>query len=257
MHGIENPRAKIRWAKHHLAELEREREMWVNSHPYAVFNNSNADKTFWKFLVHRFDEDVKPESDTFGLIIGDYVHNLRSALDQLAWQLVKVANGITPKRDGDVSFPIVDGHPRDFWSRPMIAREEVTFEQALFLEGFQPYRAIGPIRPHPLTDLHALWNADKHKLITDVRATVHANGPVFKYTDTRLIENEWDSKVPLEGDTQIAWARVEVTGPDPNVVVEYLPVDVAVGEGGRLIQDLPNLLSIVEDIVENCIRFFP
>jgi hypothetical protein len=51
------------------------------------------------------DTEVKAEKDVWGLIIGDYVHALRSALDQLVWQLVTVANGISPKQDSDVSFP--------------------------------------------------------------------------------------------------------------------------------------------------------
>jgi hypothetical protein len=235
-----------------------ERQKWFESSPYAVLPYTNSDKTEWKFALHRFDEEFKAEKDIFGLIIGDYVHALRSALDQLVWQLVTVANGITPKSDNEVSFPIITTHPSKFWARPMINRNELTFEQALFLEGFQPYRAIDAADKNALADLHALWNADKHKLVTPVRVTLSKEGPVFRTNAEagNIVSKEWDSEVALEGDAEIAWVTVAPVGPDPQVDVTSLPVDVTFGEGGRLIQDLPTLLFITDQIVENCARFF-
>lgn len=87
--------------------------------------------------------------------------------------------------------------------------------------------------------------------------TLHKDGPVFKYTDCRVVEREWDSTVALRGDAEIARVRVEVIGANPDVSVAELPVDVAVGEGGRLIQDVQNMTFIVEQIVDNSAQFFP
>lgn len=257
---LKDPRAKLRRAHGHLEQLNGEWDAWLKSNPYAVLDYANPDKTEWKFLVHRFDEAVKPESDTFGLIIGDYVHCLRSALDQLTWALVTVANGITPKSDNEVSFPVVETHPKNFWSRPMIAREEVTFEQALFLEGFQPYRTLDNPSRSPLANLHTLWNTDKHKLVTAVSVTIDQPGPTFALNDDAgqiVGEPWWDSEVALEGDAEIARVTIAPVGPEPKVSVTNLPVHVAFGETRTPIDALPALWFMADQIVENCARFFP
>lgn len=256
---LKDPRAKLRRAHRHLEELDREWDAWLKSNPYAVLPYANTDKTEWKFAVHRFDEAVKPESDTFGLIIGDYVNCVRSALDHLAWALVTVANGITPKHHSDVSFPVVTTHPRDFWSRPMITREEITFEQALFLEGFQSYRTFNDPSGGPLANLHALWNVDKHQLVTAVSVTIDQPGPTFGLNDDAgqiVGEPKWDAEVSLEGDAEIAWVTIAPVGPEPKVDVTNLPVHVAFGKARTPIDALPALWMMADQIVENCARFF-
>jgi hypothetical protein len=243
-----------------LEEFDREWEKWLKSNPYAVLGYPDADDpTCRKFHVHRFDEEVKPENDIFGIVIGDYVHNLRSALDQLVWNLVTVANGKTPieKEIPSISFPIVTSHPSVYWKRDMIARHDLTFEQALFLEGYQPYRTLNSPHGGPLANLNALWNADKHRLINPVFVRVAEQGPVFEpNADARIVETWWDGEIALKGDAKFACVRMEAVGPDPQVQVKELPVEVAFGEAERPIQNLPALLVMTSEIVENCARFF-
>jgi hypothetical protein len=125
------------------------------------------------------------------------------------------------------------------------------------LEGFQPYRAIGFEQATPLADLHALWNADKHKVITPIKVTLSkVADPVVRVTDFRVLEYEWDPGIALEGDADIGWVRGEVTGPSPSVNVDRFSVDVTFGEGGREIHNLPVLRDLTRDIVENCAHFF-
>lgn len=258
-HPLDGPRAKIGRAEKHLKEFEAERVKWRESSPYAILPYINGNQ--WTARVHRIDTKVKAERDVWGLIIGDYVHALRSALDHLIWQLVTVANGITPteKTESSIAFPVITTHPRDFWSRPMIQREDITLEQALMIEGFQPYRAIGSEKANPLADLHALWNADKHKVITPTKVTLSkANSPtVWTNDDIRIIDGpEWDTDVALVGDADIGWATIEAIGPEPKMEVNRFSVDVTFGEGGREIENLPVLHTLTSDIVENCGHFF-
>lgn len=259
-HPLDGPRAKIKRAEKHLEEFDSERKTWGESSPYAILARPNSDKTEWTFRVFRSQTKVKHEVDVFGLIIGDYVHALRSALDHLVWQLVTVANGITPtdKTEGSIAFPVVTTHPKDFWSKPIFQRGDLTLEQGLMLEGFQPYRAIGMEKTTPLADLHALWNLDKHKLITPIKVTLSkVEGPRFFTNDVRLIgETKWDSEVALEDQTDVAWVTVEVVGLDPQVEVNRFTVDVTFGEAGRSIDNLPVLRDLTSGIVENCAHFF-
>jgi len=95
------------------------------------------------------------------VVIGDIIHNVRSGLDHLAWELVK-ANGGTPTKD--TYFPILKvaptpdryGHPRP----PHIAGgvDPAALE---LIEAEQPYNWNVPDR-HPLLSLHRMWNEDKH-----------------------------------------------------------------------------------------------
>jgi hypothetical protein len=253
-----DPFAKVTWAEKYLGQLETERQRWMSSNPYLAIAKPDADKTLWTVMVDRFDDLVKPERDLFGFIIGDYIHNLRSALDHLVWQLVTVANRkkIKQQTEREIYFPVISprGHPRDFWNSPPVKQRHLTLEQSLYIEGFQPYR--GGNEPRALWDLHTLWNTDKHRLITDIAVTLNRNGPILKYTDAHPTEERWDSTVRLEGQTDIAWITVAHDGPNPEVIVEGLPVDVAVGEAGRLIQDIPALLPFTRSIIFGCAGFF-
>lgn len=233
-HPLDGPRAKIGRAEKHLDEFDAEREKWVKSSPYAILPYSNTDKTEWTVRLHRMDTPVKAERDVWGLIIGDYVHALRSALDQLVWQLVTVANKRTLSKEDErrIAFPIVTTHPKAFWELTTV--QHLRLEQALVIEDFQPYRAIGMEKTTPLADLHALWNADKHKVITPIKVTLSKTiSPVIRpHPDVRVVDFEWDTDIALEGDANIGRVTIEVVGPNPDVDVDGYSVDVTFGEGG-------------------------
>ncbi len=50
---------------------------------------------------------IPPDLVKWGLIFGDFIHNLRSSLDHLAYQLAVTASGMpTPPNERVVNFPI-------------------------------------------------------------------------------------------------------------------------------------------------------
>jgi hypothetical protein len=258
-HPLDGVRAKIVRAEYHLKSFDRERREWGDSSPYAIVSRYDADKSQWTFRVYREPLREQADSNAFGLIIGDYVHSLRSALDHLVWALVTVANKRTVGKEDErrIAFPIITGHPREFWSnKPTI--DHLTTEQGLMLEQFQPYRAIGNEKTTALAHLHALWNLDKHKLITPIKVTLaKTESPVFSASDARIIgEPEWDAEVALVDGTDIAWVTAEVIGGEPKVDMDRFSVDVTFGEAGWEIHNLPVLRDITREIVENCNHFF-
>lgn len=93
-----------------------------------------------------------------GIIIGDAVHCLRSALDQL------VAGLWTDQTNNRTRFPIcrserewiVDA-PGMYWSVPPA--------YVAVLDRAQPYHRGNKANEHPLAVLNALWNLDKHEAI--------------------------------------------------------------------------------------------
>jgi hypothetical protein len=96
-----------------------------------------------------------------GLIAGDVIHNLRSSLDLLAWQLVEV-NGGTPNQS--TMFPI--GNSREhFEGAGGIGRVSGASPDALkVLAGLKPYQGGN----RALWDLHCLDISDKHRILFTV-----------------------------------------------------------------------------------------
>jgi hypothetical protein len=76
--------AKIEWTKAHLAALTEAIEGVLAVHAYRFVGAMNGDTGEYILSVH----GLPPMDPQWSLLVGDVVHNLRSALDHLAWQLV-------------------------------------------------------------------------------------------------------------------------------------------------------------------------
>ena len=154
-------KAKLARADEHLGTLDDEIALFLETQPYAVrfeIDEHTAQK------VARIYVNGEPPSIKWGLMIGDCVHNMRSALDHLAWEL----SG--PKPPPKTEFPIFhDG--KKFQSRESggglykIRGIKDTKARAL-IESVQPCYSQ-PNRPkgHPLYSLHALSNPNKHQVL--------------------------------------------------------------------------------------------
>jgi hypothetical protein len=117
-----------------------------------------------------------PDLDLFlrrvGLGLGDIVHNFRSALDHLTYQLALWNTGGQVSRPKRVQFPILDD-PGHFQSARGDALREVHLDHQAIIERFQPYHriaeglAIGPAF-HSFAVLRDLDNADKVRFLHPV-----------------------------------------------------------------------------------------
>lgn len=93
-------RQKIKRAKKHLIDLEAERDrFFAEDNPNEVLSYDDPDTGEHVYELRRVD----PVSPLVGLIAGDVLHNTRSALDHLVYQLV-IANGNTPS--SATMFPV-------------------------------------------------------------------------------------------------------------------------------------------------------
>jgi hypothetical protein len=102
------------------------------------------------------------------VVIGECLHDLRSALDHLVWQLVEI--NPNPPVDLDKfrhksQFPICDTSAR-FQEQVAQRRLYGVLPNAITLiEGLQPYRHPRGFIHHPLWRLNHLMNIDKHKTL--------------------------------------------------------------------------------------------
>jgi hypothetical protein len=116
--------------------------------------------------------DLGPFLRRVGLYLGDIMHNFRSALDHLTYQLALWNTGGHVSRPKRVQFPIVN-NPCHFKSARGDALREVHPDHQAIIERFQPYNPIAEglsIGPdfHSFAILRDLDNADKNTLLNPV-----------------------------------------------------------------------------------------
>lgn len=100
------------------------------------------------------------------VIAGEVVHDLRSALDHLAWELVLSHSGTPTQRDArKVQFPI--RKKRQEWSSEYTVTNMDPANGAL-LEPEQPFSSSSNPDSHPLAILQDLSNHDKHRVLNSV-----------------------------------------------------------------------------------------
>jgi hypothetical protein len=109
VHPLDDARSKLSWARRHTYALHAE----IVKLFFDAFAEPEGDKTpvSVEFEAETSSYVLKvdwvPEIPRFiGLMMGDAVHGLRSALDHLAWQLVLHGEEPEPERPQFVQFPI-------------------------------------------------------------------------------------------------------------------------------------------------------
>ncbi|MEX1100869.1 MAG: hypothetical protein WEF05_03005 [Actinomycetota bacterium] len=181
-------------------------------------------------VYHRFHHRVVLRGRVFhpvpvvelGSLIGELVHDLRSALDHLVWELVLAEEAEAPPfpipRDSSwlgVGFPIC--FSPESWESSWKRRIWGIHPQAELFRALQPY-VTGPNDPvrEPLAVLHNLWNIDKHRAAPVVGSVLSISGvgtippaidlPLIK---TRLVQPHFG---PFEEDDVLAEVDMTTSG---------------------------------------------
>jgi len=183
-------RLKLSRAEKHLCDLDAAIRFFCESKPYRISVKPHPVAEI--DYVRLFVESVTPVPAEIGLIIGDAVHNLRSALDHLAFQLV-LANGKTPVTTTE--FPISD--PAKQYTPAFESRKI----ESVPSKAKDIFRSIQPAHTGDMT----LWNlqtldiADKHRLLITAQlgAESWSVGPiVFDAIAFPLVEGESITNMP-------------------------------------------------------------
>ncbi|HVQ36690.1 MAG TPA: hypothetical protein VMS31_04115 [Pyrinomonadaceae bacterium] len=176
---------KIERAKKHLADLRTAHDEFIRSEPYSVGRKPNPEpgyENFYLFFMSRID----PVPNDISALAGDAIHNLRSALDHLACQLV-VANGRSIS--DRTAFPIFKGlviHEASF-DRQVEGMSQSAKDK---VRSAEPYKDG---KGHDLWVLHKLDIADKHNgLLT----TLSRVGEIRLEFDTGYWQYDYSSRRP-------------------------------------------------------------
>jgi hypothetical protein len=161
--------ARTEWARKRFAELRAEAKQFIDGQPYEFTMAYDADAGV---LAARLHPEQVPLEISF--MVGEIMHNLRSALDHLVWQMT-IANGHVPppfplprgSQWRDIQFPIAmtsaqfDNPSRDpLWG--------ISDRHRAFLREYQPF--YGELLGEGLATDSALYalqefsNIDKHRV---------------------------------------------------------------------------------------------
>jgi hypothetical protein len=167
---IDSAKLKLLRAAEHIEEIKNRVTTYAASEPHEIIMESDSKAT----MKIRF-----PPHD-IAIPIGEALYQMRSALDHLAFGLVKLSN-LTPASVSwdKVAFPLKLQLPKGVWAAPVPFGHE-SFSQFLpgiaigpftFIESLQPYYPFG--EPNTwLGFLAQLSNIDKHRRLNFLRPRI-------------------------------------------------------------------------------------
>lgn len=260
--------ARCEWASQHLRRLHEAIVAYEESDPYTIRHDFNSVAYTSSVYI-----TPKPVPLAISFMAGDVVHNLRSALDHLAWQL---ALAIDPRAP---AFPLEDDPDGTSWrglyfplgSKPddsdgwlpkrlQGASEEIT----AFLRDVQAVAAADNPRDATVWKLQELSKADKHRVpLTAV--------PSLYQTDTLTITTPYSrvnskirklAPVPLmlEGETLLVRVGYDTVPLSKPIVVLEHAIRVAfhdrlgIGPGMPVIDMLDMMEAMVSYILTRARR---
>src|SRR5215213_5126003 len=233
-------RIKVEWATQHLRDLEVVRNTFINANSYRI------EREYHPPIGHNIYRvfDIHSPPAEIGLLAGDVIHNLRSALDHLAYQLVYV-NGATHSKQ--TAFPIWDSASE---YRAQRARRVKGMAQSAIdmIDASEPYQGG---KGAGLWVLHYLDIADKHHALLT---------PLINVTEASFTTpGFWDHSYkgvggvsfpnfgkPLKHGDIIATREAEVDK-DMNLTLDVAFTEPEVIEGRPVIKTLHCLVDLIEE----------
>jgi hypothetical protein len=238
-HPLAGCDAKVRRGHENFKLLDDEVGRYLDRHPEPISGVGQFDQETqrMRWLVG----PVEQPDLTLAALIGEYIHDLRSALDHLAFELsFRDTGGTIPTRK--IAFPCC--WTRAQWDDIRVQRDKlrgINETHRTMIYRTQPcYRrndattnvySLRRRKRHQLSDLQDFWDHDKHRSLQPiVSAPMQVHGHVTEIRDCKprggLHMDPSLMGEPLKEGTQAYWLPVRVTGPDPHVEMD---IQVAVG----------------------------
>ncbi len=158
---MKTSKLRLQRAQEHINQLDSEIGDFLKSDSYEITRQRET---------HPIREDVfyfhvlKPmPAERYGMLIGDCLHNLRSALDNLVWDLAPTTVKQDKKKAGGLQFPIFDD-PKSYAARAPHYLAGIGSTVQALVDKHQPYKRPQP-SGHPLSRMAQLTNWDKHRFI--------------------------------------------------------------------------------------------
>lgn len=252
--SLEGPLRKIERADEHIQSLTTDISSFLDSCGYQVRSEFKGNPPSLYLTIE--EVNFPPVPDQFSILAGEAIYHLRSALDHLVYQLVRV-NKNEPTRKN--AWPILGKENHGILERKIRGVSDIASE---IIKSYQPYNLGTRYKEHLLWRLKNLNDWDKHNFV--IRTFL---------AEPRGIVVEWmnrDGRVESLGistDYKIEPGRVFTIGPgvgitpEMDVKVETEPYivfeDVAGSQSESVIPILVQLSGEVANINQSFRSEFP
>jgi hypothetical protein len=245
-------------------ELLSEMDTFFNADPGPHFSKGEFDSEAWEW-VERVQVREEPPI-RFGVILGDVLHNLRSALDHLMWQVTLLDGG---KPDRQTQFPIVRESEAKFEKVAQRQIPGLSVAHRELVKQVQPFHAGERAEAHPLAVLATLSNTDKHQI---VNPTISFVANETKSAADRLLKDiKDDPNSPAHGVLVVAhgqrmehgtpWFRIgwkrDQAPPTEVRLAGELTLGIAFGEIGVDAEEFKRIGEVVLMIIQRFQADFP
>jgi len=263
-------RLKVERAQRHLDELEPELRAYSQGEPYRIADKPDVED---EWMIVRIAEVWKYPDPRWGVRVGEFLHDLRSALDNLVWQLVLVNR----KEPGDHNqFPIYTDAEKPPGSArlkqlkgvPGATRMDdmlwgVADNHSATIKELQPYLGFhvhGEQRV-ALTVLAALSNIDKHRFVHPaVGIRQRADAPLGEHVagpPPREIEVTFTMGPIYPGAELFRWRVLGGTSQTKVTMEGEVPHDIAFSHQAMTLGRLDWMCERIGQIVERFAIAFP
>ena len=262
---------KWAWAAFHAEVLEREIEAFADDlggDPFLTVRTEYQPKRHAFAIIIT---GITPLPDHWGLMLGDIAHNFRSALNHLAWDVVrrgKLSPDTLPERHGkdqggkqikgpvqnDIAFPIIE-NPKKFTDAASLALPGARRADIAIIHRYQPCARDRRRRGTQCLTILALHNnIDKHRQLQPLFPLPKGGGIEIVerrnciVTDKRLFARA----LPLDVGTELRTVRVRRTsrtGPDPYLEVKPTITAQVVLHGTTWVSWLTNTEAWIFDLL--------
>jgi hypothetical protein len=248
---------KIKRAKEHVSDLERELGAFLDANPYKV--GAKHDPQTRKLIY--YVTSVEPTPDCLPLIAGDAIQNLMSALDHLAYQIVCSDTADNPPNPNWIYFPIADDATKyEAVKRgKMKGSRQETFDA---IDALKPYKGGNDL----LWILYKLNNIEKHRLLLTVGSqaaginlgqlvsgllgSAFPAEAVAAFESMNVFLNPADKGFPLRAGFELYIGAVdEKPNPKQQFRFSVALCEPGIIEGKALLETINQLTTLVEGIV--------
>jgi hypothetical protein len=248
---------KIKRAKDHISELERQLSTFFDSAPYKV--GAKHDPKTRKLIYYVMS--AEPIPDVIPLVAGDAIQNLMSALDHLAYQIVCKDTGDNPPNPNWIYFPIADDAAK-YESKKHGKMDGASQETFDAVDTLKPYKGGNDI----IWTLYRLNNIEKHRLLLTVgsqaaginlgQLMVHHVKDTFPveaiaaFESMNIFLNPADKGFPLQAGFELYMGAIdEQPNPKQEFRFQVALSEPGIVEGKSIIETVNQFVVEVESIV--------
>lgn len=200
-----------RWgrAEQHQAALVEVWNSYIETHPYDFHLDLIDDGVY----VARVSA-MEPTPPAFEVVLGEWLYNLRTALDYVIWATAAHVSGQLPPPDESMlQYPIYD--TEEAWKRNSRRLRSLAPHHREMLRTMQPFASDRDA--NYLGWLNRLARIDRHRQLVAGTARLAEFEPVVQVPADCGITMEWGDRVLINGSADIARITVRPWTPDTTV----------------------------------------